>query len=470
MLSLDHATCRAARLSRDPRFDGEFFLAVTSTGIYCRPVCPARAPRESNVRYYRTAAEASEKGFRPCLRCRPESAPSSPAWRGTATTVARAMQLIHAGALNEGSLAQLAERLGVGERYLRKLFEQQVGVSPGSVAQNQRLHFAKQLLRETHLDMSQVAFAAGFSSVRRFNSAIRDKMACTPAQLRGKKAPGGSGKMVLELHYREPYDWDGVLNFFGRHAIAGIEEVTDGVYTRSFPCGQTAGQLRVRRHPRRAAALLELELADTRQLMNVVGRVRRMFDLDANPGDIATALGRDGLLRPLLKRFPGIRSPSHWSVYEASVRAVVGQQVSLGAARNVCSRIVTSCDNRKGDTLVFPQPQQIAQLRDECLPMPNSRKQTLRSVAAHFQTLALEPGSEIIEDLAPLRGVGLWTLSLLSMRGCGDTDVFPASDLGLVKAAAPLGLESSRALTEHSAQWRPWRSYAANLLWRSLLA
>mgnify|MGYP001585119742 CR=1 FL=1 len=258
MNTLDPTICRQARLSRDPRFDGEFFLAVTRTGIYCRPVCPARAPREENVRYFRTAAAASFDGFRPCLRCRPESAPNSPAWRGTSTTVSRAMSLIQEGYLNDHPLQALAERLGIGERYLRKLFVEQLGVSPSAVAQTQRLHFAQKLLSETTLPITDIAFASGYGSVRRFNSATLAAFDCSPSQLRrtGSKT-GTDASVTLNLTYRPPYDWPGVLDFFGRHAVDGIETVENDTYSRNIFINGAAARIHVSPHPRKDALRLK---------------------------------------------------------------------------------------------------------------------------------------------------------------------------------------------------------------------
>ena len=293
MNQLDQQTCRQARLSRDPRFDGEFFLAVTTTGIYCRPVCPARPPRERNVRYFRTAAEAAQEGFRPCLRCRPESAPLSPAWRGTATTVGRALQLINEGYLNSNPLSKLADRLGVGERYLRKLFEAQLGVSPKTVAQTQRLHFAQKLLLETGMPVTDIAFASGFGSVRRFNSATRETFGCAPGELRrNQKAANTRAGIELELNYRPPYDWPGVLAFFGRHAVEGIERVCNGCYERNLRTDSGFAHIRVCLHPKKHALKLQLNMPDSRELMPVVATVRRMFDLDAQPEEIGDTLGR----------------------------------------------------------------------------------------------------------------------------------------------------------------------------------
>jgi AraC family transcriptional regulator of adaptative response / DNA-3-methyladenine glycosylase II len=337
---LDPEVCRRARLSRDARFDGAFYLAVKTTGIYCRPICPARAPAEKNVRYFASAALAAQAGFRPCLRCRPESAPNSPAWNGTSTTVQRALQLIGQGALNTGSMGDLALRLGIGERYLRKLFERELGVSPQALALNQRLLFAKKLLAETALPVTEVAYAAGFGSLRRFNSAVQTQFKLPPTALRRRRNAGtASVSIELQLHYRPPYDWDGVLDFFGRHAVDGVETVAGGSYQRTITPGGVPGSFRVSPLPGKNALRLELQLADRSQLMPVVARVRRMFDLDANPAAIHAVLGQDPRLAPLLQRIPGIRSTGHWSLYEASIRGIVGQQISTQAARGVLARL-----------------------------------------------------------------------------------------------------------------------------------
>ncbi len=472
MESLDPQICRKARLSRDPRFDGEFFLAVTSTGIYCRPVCPARPPREANVRYYRTAAEASQKGFRPCLRCRPESAPSSPAWQGTSTTVARAMQMINEGALNQQSMDQFAARLGVGERYLRKLFREKVGASPSAVAQTQRLHFAQKLLAETDLSVTDIAFASGFGSIRRFNSATREKFGRSPGELRrGRKSVARRKEIIgLDLSYRPPYDWSSILDFFGRHALEGIESVEGNCYRRTIQLRGQSGLIQISPHPSRNALRLRLSLPDIQNLVGIVERVRQMFDLDANPDTISAGLGKDPLLKKLLKQMPGIRSPQHWSPFESSIRAVVGQQVSVAAARKVCARLAASCDNHftlNGEThLLFPTPRQLLNLADDALPMPARRKRTLRSVCEFFEQREVTAKSS--GDLLELPGIGPWTCAMLSMRGYGNPDIVPPSDVALIRAMEAQDPLAESSLEQRLTEWRPWRSYAANLLWRSL--
>ncbi len=469
MNALDPTVCRRARLARDPRFDGVFFLGVVTTGIYCRPVCPARPPREENVRYYRSAAEAAQAGFRPCLRCRPESAPWSPAWLGTDTTVRRALELIHAGFLNGHSLAQLAERLGIGERYLRKLFDQKLGVSPNAVAQTQRLHFAQKLILETHLSMTEVAFAAGYSSLRRFNSATRANFGCAAGDLRRRKQPRGQGPGIhLKLSARPPYAAEDVLALFARHAVAGLERVEDGCWHRALRTERGAALASV--SPGADGISLTLRMTDNRDLMPVIARLRRMFDLDAQPTEIEDCLSADPLLAPLIEQQPGVRSPVFASAFESCVRSILGQQVSTVAARGLCAAIVAAAGCRAevdGESVqLFPTPAALLAVPDSVLKMPGSRRQTLRAVCELF---AADPAPvDLLEDLGALRGVGPWTLDLVAMRGLGDPDRFPASDLGLVKAAASGGVEDRKLLLARSEHWQPWRSYAANLLWRSL--
>lgn len=461
---LDPEVCRRARLARDARFDGVFFLAVRTTGIYCRPVCPARPPAEQNVAYFREASQAAAAGYRPCLRCRPEAAPGSPAWQGSSVTVQRALGLIRAGALNGGSLAELCARLGVGERYLRKLFQRELGVSPVAVAHNQRLLFARQLLQETALPVIDIAHAAGFGSVRRCNGAFQGSFGKPPSAMRRPRQGSSThAEIRLQLQYRPPYDWAGALDFCSRHAVAGVESVDGESYRRTILWQQQRGEIRVRHLPARRALELELQLPDLTAMMPLVQRVRRMFDLDANPDVIAASLGQEPALATLLRRFPGVRSPVYWSVDEATVRAIVGQQVSTVAARTVCSRLAAAAAPDAGNGREFPAPAAIAALEDSQFPMPARRRDTLRTVCR-----LLASGDQPNEaELLALPGIGPWTAAMVAMRGHGQPDAFPPKDLGLMRAWEGLP-EAMEPLHKASERWQPWRAYAANLLWRSL--
>jgi len=450
-------------MARDPRFDGEFFIGVKSTGIYCRPICPARQPAEHNVTYYRHAAQAAENGFRPCLRCRPETAPNSPAWLGSATTLQRALDLIRAGALNgDNNLTQLADRLGIGERYLRKLFQRELGVSPMAVAQNHRLLLAKQLLLETQLPLAETAFAAGYGSVRRFNSAIQSAFGGPPSAMRRRRQASAQGnKIELELHYRPPYDWDGVIAVFTRHAIDGVESTTEKSYSLRFALQGAVGELTVRPIKNKHALGLSLALDNAAALMPIIERVRRMFDLDANPEVIAHHLSQDSTLAALLRQYPGIRSPVKWSPEESAIRAIVGQQVSTLAAKSICARLAKTL--QPDDTLrTFPAAAGLATLANTHFPMPGRRREALQNLYA----TAFKNGELCPDAFAAAKGIGPWTTAMLAMRGYGDPDAFPETDLGLLQAWEKLN--PNEKLKQASKRWAPWRSYAANLLWRTL--
>lgn len=473
---LDPIACQRARLARDARFDGEFFVGVTSTGIFCRPVCPARLPAEHNVRYFRLAAQAADAGFRPCLRCRPETAPHSPAWRGSATTVQRALTLIGEGALDgDGSVAALATRLGVGSRYLHKLFRRELGVAPTTVAHTQRLLMARQLIAESSLSLTEIAYAAGFGSVRRFNSALREAFGSSPGALRRRRPAALAGSAItLELRYRPPYDWDGVLAFFERHAVDGVERVVGGTYERSLRCAQGSGILRLDHLATRRAVRLQLEVPSRMALLPLVSRVRRLCDLDANPAAIAAVLGADPLLAPLLQQRPGVRCPVHWSPGEAAIRAIVGQQISTAAARRICAGLAAACAGPEhgltGEGRNFPEPGELLTLDDTHFPMPRRRRETLRTLA---QLCRDDPDACSEAAVAALRGVGPWTTAMLALRGWANPDAFPAGDLGLQQAwvalgGAARGADPVKALERHAQRWRPYRGYAASLLWRSL--
>ncbi|MEN6540155.1 MAG: AlkA N-terminal domain-containing protein, partial [Mizugakiibacter sp.] len=338
---LDAATCEQARLTRDPRFDGLFFTAVTSTRIFCRPVCPAPAPKPRHVVYYPSAAAAAAAGFRPCLRCRPELAPGASAWRGGDALVASALRLIEDGLLDRAPVAALAARVGVGERHLRRLFTEQLGAGPLAVAATRRLLAAKKLLHETGLPVGAIAHAAGYASLRRFNAAFRGAYGVAPRELRRGRAPTAEeGELCLRLPYRPPYDFAGLLAFFARRAIPGVEVVDAASYRRVFMHGGAPGWFEVGAPADAPALLLRVHHPQPAALLGVAARVRRMFDLDADAAAIAARLGASRALRPLLRRHPGVRVPGCWDGFEIAVRAVLGQQVSVAAARTLAARLV----------------------------------------------------------------------------------------------------------------------------------
>ena len=425
--------------SHDPRFDGRLFIAVTSTKIYCRPICPAKRPLKKNVRIFACAAAAEAAGFRPCLRCRPEVAPWTSAWNGTSTTVSRALRLIGEGALDAGDVEALAQRLGVTSRHMRRLFEEHLGASPIAIAQSRRVHFARTLLADTSLPITDVAFAAGFSSVRRFNTAIKSAYRVAPREMRRGRV-ASEGDIVVRLPYRKPFDYDGLLAFLRPRAIPGVEFVEGDEYRRTIAIGERRGIIRVRNDG--DALLLSVPRSFTHTLKPIVDRVRRLFDLFADPDTIAADLSGDKRLRPLVRRWPGARVPGAWDLFELAVRAVVGQQVSVRAATTLMGRIAAKYGTPIDGGIVFPDA---ATLRNAAIDgMPASRAATIRAVAA----------ADLDGDLTSIRGIGKWTAGYIAMRR-GDPDAFPEGDLILRRAGGDPDA------------WRPWRAYAAILLWRS---
>jgi AraC family transcriptional regulator, regulatory protein of adaptative response / DNA-3-methyladenine glycosylase II len=466
---LDEETCYRAARSRDARFDGRFFTAVKTTGIYCRPICPARTPLRKNVRFFACAAAAEEAGFRPCRRCRPDAAPGTPAWNGPSATVSRAIRLIERGALDEGSVDDLAVRLGVGGRQLRRLFAEHLGTSPLLVARSRRAHFARALLDATAWPMARVAEEAGFHSVRRFNEVVQAVFQRTPSELRRRGGPDGAA-VTLRLAYRPPYDWPALVAFLGVRAIPGVEVVDAAGYRRTVE----SGRIEVRPDPRRNALALTLTplRREHAQALQVAGRVRRMFDLDADPLQIAAVLSADPRLGPSVRARPGLRIPGAWDPFESSVRAILGQQVSVRAATTFAGRLVEAFGSRspapaEGLTHLFPAPEQLASAPLERIGLTRARAASIRSVARSAQMLRDRPESleGLVDRLCTLPGVGPWTANYLAMRAFGEADAFPAGDLGLRKAS---GDPSTAELERRSAAWRPWRAYAAMHLWSSL--
>ena len=480
--------CYRALTARDPRFDGRLFVGVKTTGIYCRPICPARTPRRENVRFFPAAAAAQAAGFRPCLRCRPESSPDLGAWRGTSNTVARALAMIEAGALDDGDLDRLADRLGVGARQLRRLFRQHLGASPIAVAQTRRVLLAKQLIHETQLPMAQVALASGFSSIRRFNETFAALYRRPPAALRRSRAPGIEAQGIdaqgdwigLSLPYLPPYDWDAIITFLGRRAIAGVEAIAQGAYVRAITLEGAAGLLRVR------PALgdrLEVAICFPRlqALPAILARVRRIFDLSADPCAIGALLSQDPDLAPRVAARPGLRVPGAWDGFELAVRAILGQQITVAAATSLASRLTAQFGAALGPeffglapgiTHAFPTPERLAGADLSALPMPRARSTAVFALA---QAAAADPTlfdakidlQSTIRRLTALPGVGEWTAQYIAMRALRDPDAFPAGDVALQRALADRdgARPTAAALELRSQAWRPWRAYGALHLW-----
>ena len=470
-MQLDSAACYRAVSARDARFDGRFFTAVLSTGIFCRPICPARTPRVANCRFYPSAAAALDAGFRPCLRCRPETSPGAPAWNGTSAVVTRALRLIERGRLDEGSLADLCDGLGVGERQLRRLFEQHLGASPVSVANARRLLFAKKLLEETAMPVDLVARSSGFGSTRRMREVVQATYGRPPSGLR--KAAGGERSDVIEMRlgFRPPYDREAVLAFLAARAIPGVELVRDGVYERTIRFGERAGRLRAWFDGDSLRVRLAAPAAPG--LLAVAGRVRALFDLDADPAAIAESLGRDRVLHKMAERRPGLRVPGAWDGFELAVRAVLGQQVTVAGASTLAGRIVERYGEPVPDAAsdldvnrLFPRPEALAEAPLEEIGLPGKRAATLRAIArARIDFTRADAPARLLA----LDGVGPWTAEYVAMRALSDPDAFPASDLGLRRAWERLTGEavSAKELERRAEAWRPWRAYAALYLWTS---
>lgn len=491
-MELDASRCYQAILSRDRRFDGKFFTGVVTTGIYCRPVCPVVPPKFKNMRFYACAAAAEAAGFRPCKRCRPETAPGTPAWVGTSAVVSRALRLIAEGALDEGSVDALAGRLGVGERQLRRLFAQHLGASPVDVARARRVHFARALIDDSTLPITTVALSAGFASIRQFNHAIRATFGQSPTALRRRharreRADQGAG-IVVKLPYRPPLAWPAMLRFLALRAIPGVEVVDQHTYRRTIELNGAPGFIEVQsdpdgeassrtRGPHHAAHLLmRVELPRCESLIDVVERVRRIFDLGADPLRIAEHLSLSPQLRPTLEALPGLRVPGAWDAFELAVRAILGQQVTVQGATTLAGRLVrafgTPVENRgDGLTHVFPRAEKLADADLAPIGLPRARAATIRALAAAVASGALALDSaqgldEVAARLCTIPGLGPWTAHYIAMRALGEPDAFPASDLGLRRAlgngAGPL---SEPALSRLAETWRPWRAYAAMYLW-----
>ena len=471
--------CNRARIAHDPRFDGLFFIAVRSTGIYCRPVCPAPTAKRENVIFYPTAAAAVAMGYRPCLRCRPELSPEAFARIGE-ETVQRALGLIAEGILQDGSVEDLAERVGVCSRQLRRLFVARTGATPIVVHTTRRMLLAKQLLTETSLPVTQVALAAGFNSLRRFNAAFREGCGMAPTAIRRQRADAPGGALTLRLGYRPPLDFAAMLAFLSKRALPGIERVTDNSYERVAGPPEAPTLIHVSADPVRPELLLRIEGPDPRAIPDIVRRVRRIFDLDADLRAVHAVLRTEPLLAKAIKKRPGLRVPGGWDGFELAVRAVLGQQVSVAGATTLARRLVDAygepCKGGlPGLDRVFPRPERLVGAPLELLGLPKSRATTLRSLARAVVDGRMDFGAgqrldDFVERFTALPGIGPWTAHYVAMRALSQPDAFPAGDLVLqqVLGGATSGdgeRLSERATAARAEAWRPWRAYAVLQLW-----
>jgi AraC family transcriptional regulator of adaptative response / DNA-3-methyladenine glycosylase II len=475
VIQLDADQCYRVAQSRDSRFDGWFYIAVRTTGIYCRPSCPAITPKRANVEFFPSAAAAQQHGFRACKRCRPDASPGSPEWNMRGDVVARAMRLIADGIVDREGVAGLAARLGYSSRHLTRLVTDELGAGPLALARAQRAQTARVLIETSSMSMTDVAFAAGFGSVRQFNDTVREVYALAPGELRRRSSfadsPAEPGAVVVRLPTRGPFAGREAFEFLGMRAIPGVELFDGERYHRTLalPHGHGIAVL----EPRDSHVRAELSLADWRDLAPAVERLRRLLDLDADPIAVDAVLGDDRVLEPLVAKTPGRRAPGAVDPFEIAVRGVVGQQVSVAGARTVTARIVEAA----GDVLtvahdrlthVFPSPTRLAALDPTTLPMPRARGRTLIGLAGAVAdgSIALDTGADredLVQQLVALPGIGQWTARYTIMRGLGDPDVFLDTDLGVRHALDRLGIVATDA-----ERWRPWRTYALHHLWATL--
>ena len=491
-MDLDFERCYRAVDSRDQRFDGWFYTAVRTTGIYCRPSCPAVTPKRANVAFYPSAAAAQRGGYRACRRCRPDAAPGSPEWDVRADVVGRAMRLIGDGVVDRDGVPGLAGRLGYTERHLHRMLTAELGAGPLALARAQRAQTARILIETTDLGLAEVAFAAGFGSVRQFNDTIQQVYALAPGALRdGRRAPQqGAGNISLRLAYRPPLHAGALLGFLAARALPGIEECDGTTYRRGLILPHGGATIELTPADRWVAATLWL--ADVRDLAPAVARCRRLLDLDADPAAVDATLATDPALAATVRTEPGVRVPRAVDGFEMAVRAIVGQQVSVTGARTTLTHLLSQVDHEVTDVLQpesgpqlhdrrgegrglrgFPTAAQVVRLADAAFRMPVARRESVRALARAVGDgeLDLEPGAdrdEAVARLTALPGIGPWTAGYVAMRAIGDPDVLLPTDLAARRGARALGLpDTPTALQQHAERWRPWRSYALIRLWRA---
>ncbi|MEU6890835.1 AlkA N-terminal domain-containing protein [Streptomyces sp. NPDC046557] len=478
----DTDRCVRAVQSKDARFDGWFFTAVRTTRIYCRPSCPAVPPKVENMTFLPSAAACQQAGYRACKRCRPDTSPGSPEWNARADAVARAMRLIHDGVVDREGVPGLAARLGYSTRQVERQLNAELGAGPLALARAQRAQTARLLIETSALPMGDVAFAAGFSSIRAFNDTVREVFALSPSELRTRSAkahrdqPRIPGTISLRLPFRAPLNPDNLFGHLAATAVPGVEEWRAGAYRRTLRLPYGTGVVALAPRPDHIAC--QLALTDLRDLTIAISRCRRLLDLDADPEAVDEQLRSDPLLAPLVDKAPGRRVPRTVDAAEFAVRAVLGQQVSTAAARTHAARLVTAHgepvadpDPEGGLTHLFPSPRALAALDPESLALPRSRRATLATLVSALADGSLPLGVDSDWEAARARlvalpGFGPWTTEVIAMRALGDPDAFLPSDLGVRRAAAGLGLPSTpAALTARAAGWRPWRAYAVQYLW-----
>ncbi|MER8088158.1 AlkA N-terminal domain-containing protein [Streptomyces sp. NPDC058316] len=475
----DTERCVRAVQSKDARFDGWFFTAVLTTRIYCRPSCPVVPPKVENMTFYPSAAACQQAGFRACKRCRPDTTPGSPEWNARADSVARAMRLIRDGVVDREGVPGLAARLGYSARQIERQLLAELGAGPLALARAQRAQTARLLIETTGLPMAEVAFAAGFSSIRTFNDTVREVFALAPGELRSRAARSTTpsptpGVIALRLPYRAPLNPTNLFGHLAATAVPGVEEWRDGAYRRTLTLGHGHGIVALTPHPGHIGC--RLLLTDPRDLTLAISRCRWLLDLDADPVAVDDQLRSDPLLAPLVDKAPGRRVPRTVDGAEFAVRAVLGQQVSTAAARTHAARLVAAHglpvdDPEGGLTHLFPTPEALAGLDPEQLALPRSRRTTLTTLVTALADGGLRLGTDTDwegarVELAALPGFGPWTVDVIAMRALGDPDAFLPTDLGIRRAAEELGLPSTpAALTARAAAWRPWRAYAVQYLW-----
>jgi AraC family transcriptional regulator, regulatory protein of adaptative response / DNA-3-methyladenine glycosylase II len=479
-VELAPAICWQAFYSRDRRFDGRFFVGVVTTGVYCRPICPVPFAKSANVVWFASAAAAEADGFRPCLRCRPQASPGTPAWLGTSAVVSRALRLIWDGALDESNVDALAERLGIGSRQLRRLFVQHLGAPPIKIAGTRRIHFARKLIDETELPITEIAFSAGFKSIREFNHAMRAACGQSPRQLRRlrgefQKVPGQEG-LLIRLPYRPPFNWSALIMFLRQRATPGVELVREEFYRRTIEIGGAVGTIDVRPDKAEPCLLVRINLPKYECLLQVIERVRRIFDLTADPAQIADHLSQDPRLKPHLDAFPGLRVPGVWDGFEIAVRAILGQRLSVTDSNRVAGRLVRTFGKPmktpfEGLTHLFPRPEELAEadlstvgIRGTCAEVVHALSRSVCEKDLTFE--APRSLGDTISRMRTTQGVDEQVANYVAMRAFVEPDAFPSDDVRLIQTLAPPGTPALPAeILRIAESWRPWRAYAAMYLW-----